>query len=430
MDRFPKENLSAFLNFLRAKYEAYTRAQTVFSRPYYAMIDPCDVCQLRCPTCPTGIENEGRRTGNGLETTYRTDRSKLKPELFDAVLAEIGEYLFLLELHSWGEPLLNKHATSYVRTAMALNVEVHMHTNLSLPLADERIDDLASCGLDCLFASVDGFSQEAYEKFRIGGNVDLVKENLKRLAEARSRLGVEMEIVYKFLVFRWNEHEIPAARRFAEDLGLRFLLQDACINDDSWLPSHRENEAPFLSASDIEALDRRWAAAGQRGYLREHEKHPVWLPLAADHNWVPADGSRAESFCGWHYSTTVIQPRGHVAPCCFAAKNEDRFGQIIPSEALLSEAWNGPRYRRARAAFADAVLDAPDDADSLCVRCVFPEPLRHVLSYNDGKVAKQFSHLFGNQLPTLTRAFELLSKAETAADRASFVRYFDETLRS
>src|SRR6185503_12493792 len=80
MERFPKENLSAFLNFLRAKYEAYTRAQTVFSRPYYAMIDPCDVCQLRCPTCPTGIENEGRRSGNRLDTTYRTDRSTMKPE--------------------------------------------------------------------------------------------------------------------------------------------------------------------------------------------------------------------------------------------------------------------------------------------------------------------------------------------------------------
>ena len=40
VERFKKRNLSAYLNFLRAKYEAYSGAVQVESRPYYAMIDP------------------------------------------------------------------------------------------------------------------------------------------------------------------------------------------------------------------------------------------------------------------------------------------------------------------------------------------------------------------------------------------------------
>src|SRR2546426_11539759 len=58
---FRKKNRSAYSNFLRAKYEAYTGAVEVTSYPYYLSIDPCDICQLRCPTCPTGIENERKK---------------------------------------------------------------------------------------------------------------------------------------------------------------------------------------------------------------------------------------------------------------------------------------------------------------------------------------------------------------------------------
>jgi len=33
------------------------------NEPYYMGIDPTSICQLRCPSCPTGVENESRRIG-------------------------------------------------------------------------------------------------------------------------------------------------------------------------------------------------------------------------------------------------------------------------------------------------------------------------------------------------------------------------------
>ena len=61
MESFQKTNRSAFSNFLLARYEMYTGETDVSARPYYLCIDPSYKCQLRCPTCPTGIENESRR---------------------------------------------------------------------------------------------------------------------------------------------------------------------------------------------------------------------------------------------------------------------------------------------------------------------------------------------------------------------------------
>ncbi len=86
MTRFKKTNREAYANFLRAKYDAYTGASTVRSYPYYLCLDPCDICQLRCPTCPTGIENESRRRGESNLISYRGQRAMMTSELFDALL--------------------------------------------------------------------------------------------------------------------------------------------------------------------------------------------------------------------------------------------------------------------------------------------------------------------------------------------------------
>jgi MoaA/NifB/PqqE/SkfB family radical SAM enzyme len=357
------------------------------------------------------VKQRGTRTGVA-GRVLRTDR----------------EHLFLMALHSWGEPLLNKHVPSFVRKAKAREIEVHTHTNLSLRLADEWVDELVGSGLDILFASVDGFSQEAYERFRVGGDVELVKENLRRLAAARDRLGVPTVIVYKFLVFRWNEHEVAEARRFSEEHGLHFEAQDAAIPDASWLPSHREGEQPFLSAADVEDLDRQWAAAGHPDYWKDHERHAYWIPVQPGNRWIPTDGPQTGSFCGWLYSTPVTQPGGHVTPCCVTSKAHDRFGRVVPGETSLQDVWNGAPYRKSRAAFTGAEPADLQGTDTVCTRCYFPDPLKQLYNNNDFKVIGQYQHVLGGADPVLDQAFQLLASGEAEDNRRRYVEFFEANL--
>ena len=112
MRRFRKANSSAYLNFLLAKYEMYTGAVDVRSRPYFLSIDPSSICQLRCPSCPTGIDNENVRTQAVDETVYRGGRVLMTRDRLDALLEELGDTLFQVIFYNWGEPLLNKESRS------------------------------------------------------------------------------------------------------------------------------------------------------------------------------------------------------------------------------------------------------------------------------------------------------------------------------
>ncbi|CAA0098053.1 Uncharacterised protein [Halioglobus japonicus] len=428
MQTFQKDQLPAYLNFLQAKYDAYTGASEVKSKPYYAMIDPCDLCQLRCPTCPTGIENEGRRLRIQEDTLYRSDRSRLSMDLFDALMDEMGDYLFLIDFHSWGEPLLNVHTPEFIRKANAHKIETVMHTNLSLKLTEQQIEDVLTAGLDLLVASVDGFSQEAYERFRVGGDLNLVKENLIKAARIRDRLGLNNAIIYKFLVFSWNEEEIGAAQQFCDEHGLIFLRQDGMVPDAEWLPSYRKDELPFISVEDVEVLDKQWEQAGQPGYWKEHEKHAYWMPIATDLNWIPTHGPQVDTFCGWHYSVAVIQPGGQLTPCCITAKESDRYGTVIPGEVGLGDVWNNENYRKSRAVFSGENIEGLEDIDTVCCRCYYPDALKHSQSNNDSKIIGQFLNVFESSHPQYAEAFKLLSNGEGRSVRERYVALFEEQL--
>jgi MoaA/NifB/PqqE/SkfB family radical SAM enzyme len=420
--QFRKTNRSAYLNYLRAKYEAYTGQITVRSYPYYLCLDPCDICQLRCPTCPTGIENESRKSGNAEPILYRQQRSMLSMQLFDALLEEMGEYLFLIMFYNWGEPLLNRNLPAFIRKAHARDIETEVHTNLSLPLSDEQIDDLLTSGLDYLNASIDGFSQELYQIHRVGGNIDLVKRNLERLAGARDRLGVDTRISYKFLTFAFNEHEVPNARKYCEDLGINFIHGDAFIHDPAWLPQRRRNEAPLYSQSDIETMVAQAEAAGARDYFLEHEKHPYWLPYSK------LDDAKFPSFCAWHYGVSVVTAGGPVAPCCATAKDRDDMGTVAPGKVGFGEIWNSARYQKARAAFAGKQVPELNAVDSLCTRCHFPKFVQHLYSIHDGKVTTQFHHAFGSSEPLMDEAFRILDGKVNETATSGFAKFFEQHL--
>jgi MoaA/NifB/PqqE/SkfB family radical SAM enzyme len=393
---FRKTNRSAFSNFLLAKYEMYKGVVDVRSSPYYITLEPSDLCQLRCPTCVTGIENELRRRKSDPPALFRRDRSKLAPELFGALLDELGDALFLITFYNFGEPLLNRNLPGYIRKAKARNIETDINTNLSLPLSDELIEDLLSSGLDYLFASIDGFSQETYQIHRVGGNFELVKENLERLASARDRMGLDTAIVYNFLVFRFNEHEIGAAKSYCEELGIYFNTREAFIHDPDWVPTHRKEEKPVFLAAELEL---------PAGFGRKTNGNAaVWSPL-------PALSPRPPGRCSWHYGFSAITAGGKVAPCCMIPHERNDFGSVRPGESRFRDVWNNDLYRRSRADVAGREVGGLAASETICSRCPAPPFLYHMYSLHDSKAIARFHQLFRGSEPLLERAFDLLCRS-------------------
>ena len=66
-------------------------------------------------------------------------------------------------------------------------------------------------GLRHLIISLDGVTQGTYRKYRQGGDVELVFENMNKIISAKKSSGLETPVIeWQFLVFKHNEHEIQS----------------------------------------------------------------------------------------------------------------------------------------------------------------------------------------------------------------------------
>jgi MoaA/NifB/PqqE/SkfB family radical SAM enzyme len=388
---FRKAHRAPFENFLRSKYEMWTGEVLVRSHPYYLVLDPTSFCQLRCPTCPTGVENASRRTGG---TIRLRERTLLDTGLYDALLGELGDYLFVIMFYNWGEPLLNRSLPELIRKASARDICTEIHSNLSLKLADAHIEDLLTAGVDTIAGSIDGFSQETYQIYRQGGRFETAKRNLERLIVKRDQLGLKTAIIWNFLVFAFNEHEIEPTRRYCEDIGAVFNRREAFITNPDWLPSYRKQER-----------DR---------------------PAVAELPWRPATDPAAtdSTACSWHYGYTAINANGSVSPCCFPWEEAHDFGAISPGVSSFTDVWNNDHFRKSRAAFAGKTVKGLDKLTTVCLECPYGSGVQNLYSGLDGHVVDQFRRTLCGTDAAMDEAFDLLG------DRQKFVEFYRRVMTS
>ena len=116
--------------------------------------------------------------------------------------------------------------------------------------------------------SIDGATQEVYERYRVGGDLAKVVENCRSIAEAKRRLGKSLpRLTLQFLQFPWNANEGDAVRRLAEALDMRPLAFRGAVPDPSWgrdgwppwFLSHTPRPCPFLWGQPVLTVDRHLA---------------------------------------------------------------------------------------------------------------------------------------------------------------------------
>ena len=85
-------------------------------------------------------------------------------DCFKRYLEPHEPYLFELNLYKWGEPLMNKDIHRMIEHAQSRNIGTNMSSNFVLAKSDD-LDNLIDAGLEHLVVSLDGTSQESYEKY-------------------------------------------------------------------------------------------------------------------------------------------------------------------------------------------------------------------------------------------------------------------------
>ena len=325
-------------NMLLIEAERAMRRTRLRGKPYYYFVDPCNVCNLRCPLCVTG---------NGL-----LDRSRglLRLQDYQTILDKIAPYAVHISLHNWGEPLLNPEIFEIIGATGKRGIAPTMSSNLNVE-KDRFGERIVESGLDYLIVSLDGLTQQTYEQYRVRGKIDLVFDNIRAIIEARKRLKRHTPLIeWQFLVFRHNEHEVERARAQAASLGVdRFRPRSPCFP----LQDYKLVDQPAQAAAEA-----RWMPADPTYW----EQHPGALRRA---------GYLWDEPCFYLYRTMTVNPGGGLASCCLAYKERQDFGNLLRDD--LETVWNNEQYRRSRALFARAPAKR---AGTVCDSCfLFKRPL-------------------------------------------------------
>lgn len=184
-----------------------------FSRkayPVFANIDPTNVCNLRCVECDVG-------TGN-----HEHPRGQMKMELFEKIMGEIGPYLMHLDFFRYGEPLMHKNILKMIEIAeKKYGIQVRISTNFSIKFSEEFLGGLVESGLSELVISADDVEQELYEQYRVGGNIELVIDNLKKLQRIKEERNSSTPLIcWQALLFRFNQNRKEDIEKRVRELGV------------------------------------------------------------------------------------------------------------------------------------------------------------------------------------------------------------------
>jgi MoaA/NifB/PqqE/SkfB family radical SAM enzyme len=199
---------SRFCNYLAFVKQRMRRAHVDYLPPTL-VTETGARCLLRCPGCVSGSGDDGARSLAPLTSL----------DTFKALIDQTYERCFQVAFFTHGEPLLNEAVLAASEYARGKGLWTFMHSNL-MPKVSDLGERLVNAGLCNLVVSIDGATQEVYELYRRGGQLELVLARLSEIADLkRKRRSQYPWITAKFIVFEHNWHEIELFGKRALEAG-------------------------------------------------------------------------------------------------------------------------------------------------------------------------------------------------------------------
>ena len=279
-------------------YTTITGKVWMWGVPAFAAIEPTTACNLRCPQCPSGLRSFTRDTGN------------LKVEAYKKFIHHISSNVMHLNLYFQGEPYLHPQFHDLVQLANEKKIYTMTSTNGHF-LTLENCEKIIASGLKKLIISIDGTSQDVYEKYRISGKLNQVLEGIGRLQKTKRDKKSKYPITeMQMVVFKHNQHQVAEFKKIGKQLRVdKVVLKSAQVYDEEGIDLIPDNAD--LSRYTIE-----------EGKLKIKSK----LPNKCKKMWF--------SF--------VSTWDGFAVPCCFDKDAEHQMGNVF--EENIVSIWANKKY--------------------------------------------------------------------------------------
>ena len=353
------------LNLLINKHEYLHQRIAKIGRPIGFMLDPANSCQLGCPSCMNSFNREAA------EKTFNAwPKVIMKDDIFASFIDDVGLGAFHGHFYNNHEPFLNKKTPDYVRRAADFRVDTFISSNLSHPKLDAEA--IVASGLKELMCAIDGVTQDVYERYRRGGQLDLVFHNAAEIVAAKKRLGSQTPIMrWQMLMFQHNVHQVDDSIEKARELGFNTF--------NVATPFEVSQDDPTISVAVYDGPDEKKAnnAASVRPHrmeqrsFRARRRDLFRLSESAEERATGVNGHFDEvpaprwEPCDWLHLAVISDATGRIVPCCLGDP-KDWPGTFAFADVKhdAGQLMNSDNYRAARRFMA-----APQDYDGPAVRC-------------------------------------------------------------
>lgn len=324
---FEFENLplKKVINWILTEGSVFFKPTRPWGYPTILQVEPTSRCNLRCRVCPV-TAGMNRPSGD------------MDGELFKKTVDELADYLLLILFWDWGEPFLNPNIYEMMRYARSRGIKVMSTTNGHVFASGNHAQDVVKSGLDVLVFSVDGITQETYQRYRAGGRLESVLEGIRKVVKEKRSLKSKTPLVnLRFIVMKHNEGETPHLEKLARSLEVNALT----LRRFYAIPNRRgEGTEP----------KRELMPSQTKFQLPEHSQEDQ-RPIRV-----------AKNPCKNLWNCPSVHWDGTVCSC-FADFNEERpLGSL--GQQSFKEIWYGQAYRNLRRNFRKAWKELP-----LCREC-------------------------------------------------------------
>ncbi|MBS1752535.1 MAG: SPASM domain-containing protein [Ferruginibacter sp.] len=322
---FSKLTFRRFVNAVKVLCSFYVsrflKRPVQWGYPVSISFEPTTSCNLRCPECPSGLRQFSRPTG------------MLKNDFFTRTIDEIHKELLYLIFYFQGEPYLNPDFLKMVKYASDKKIYTATSTNAHY-LTDEIAKKTVESGLDRLIISIDGTTQDVYQQYRVGGNLEKVLAGARNIVKWKKQLKSKTPFVFfQFLVVKPNQHQIEEIKQLAKEVGVdEVRFKTAQVYDYKTDPNNL-----------IPTIDK---------YSR-YKKN-------ADGTYIPKN--KLANRCWKLQHANVITWDGLVVPCCFDKDAMHQLGNLKTQS--FKEIWHNDNYKQ----FRSQLMKSRKNID-ICANC-------------------------------------------------------------
>ena len=285
---------SRFINLIKLELSRWMNVlfdqSNIWGTPYAISIEPVNKCNLHCLECPSGRGELKRSQG-------------LMPlDLYMNIIDKVSKKSFYLNLYFQGEPMMHPDFIEMIAYAKSKRMFVFTSTNGHF-LTEKSAKQMIDSKLDKLIISFDGYNQDSYEKYRVGGKFEKVTQGIKNIAQAKKETKSKSPLlIAQVLVLKTTENHLDEIKSLALSIG----------------------------ADKVEYKKAQFYNPNKEGTLLPLNPRYLRYQFTEMNGWVLKTNKKKR--CARLWKTTVISWQGDVLPCCYDKDANYCYGNIKHQE--------------------------------------------------------------------------------------------------